>query len=86
MIPSKGNKTGLSKEQIIRGLRETGLKRNDVVLVHSAMRTFGYIEGGAETVTRLRRESDLRNQYDRRSAPSHHLLQELQVDKCLLKI
>ncbi len=42
--------TGLSKDDIVRGLRKTGLKRNDVVLVHSAMRTFGYVEGGAETV------------------------------------
>ena len=42
--------TTLSQEEIVRGLRETGLKSGDVVLVHSAMRTFGPIEGGAETV------------------------------------
>ncbi len=41
---------GLSREEIARGLRETGLKSGDVVLVHSAMRTFGHIDGGAETV------------------------------------
>jgi len=41
---------GLLQEEIARGLRETGLKSGDVVLVHSAMRTFGYIDGGAETV------------------------------------
>ncbi len=41
---------GLSRDEIVRGLRETGLKSGDVVLVHSAMRTFGYIDGGAETV------------------------------------
>ena len=41
---------GLSQKEIVRGLRETGLKSGDVVLVHSAMRTFGPIEGGAETV------------------------------------
>ena len=37
--------TGLSKDDIVHGLRKTALKRNDVVLVHSAMRTFGYVEG-----------------------------------------
>lgn len=41
---------GLSQTEIVRGLRETGLKSGDAVLVHSAMRTFGPIEGGAETV------------------------------------
>ena len=40
----------LSQEDIARGLRQTGLKPNDVVLVHSAMRTFGPIDGGADTV------------------------------------
>jgi aminoglycoside 3-N-acetyltransferase len=43
-------KKGLSQEEIVRGLRATGLKAGDVVLVHSAMRTFGHIDGGAETV------------------------------------
>jgi len=42
--------SGLSREEITRGLRKMGLKTDDVVLVHSAMRTFGYIDGGAETV------------------------------------
>ena len=41
---------GLSQEEIVQGLRRTGLKSGDVVLVHSAMRTFGLIDGGAETV------------------------------------
>ncbi len=41
---------GLSRDEIVRGLRETGLESGDVVLVHSAMRTFGHIDGGAETV------------------------------------
>ncbi len=40
----------LSQEDIAHGLRETGLKFGDSVLVHSAMRTFGPIDGGAETV------------------------------------
>lgn len=41
---------GLTREDIADGLLRLGLKAGDVVLVHSAMRTFGYIEGGAETV------------------------------------
>ena len=40
----------LVQEDIARGLRGTGLKPGDVVLVHSAMRTFGPIDGAAETV------------------------------------
>lgn len=40
----------LTREEIVEGLRRLGLKTGDVVLAHSAMRTFGYIEGGAETV------------------------------------
>ena len=42
---------GLTRADIVKGLEELGLKAGEVVLVHSAMRTFGYhIEGGAETV------------------------------------
>jgi aminoglycoside 3-N-acetyltransferase len=37
-------------QDIVPGLREVGLKEGGVALVHSAMRTFGRIEGGAETV------------------------------------
>ena len=41
--------TGLTKKQIIDGLHAIGLKQGDVVLVHTAMRTFGHIDGGAAT-------------------------------------
>ncbi len=51
------NKSGMrkssntvSKEEIVKGLRQIGLKSGDVVFVHSAMRTFGYVDGGAQTV------------------------------------
>ena len=43
------NDNGLIREEIVRGFHQSGLKSGDVVLVHSAMRTFGYIDGGAET-------------------------------------
>jgi len=35
---------------IIKGLRDAGIKKGDVVLVHSAMRTFGKVQGGAGTI------------------------------------
>ena len=41
---------GISRAQLIDGFRKVGLKAGDVVLAHSAMRTFGPIEGGADTV------------------------------------
>ena len=44
------NAKGLTQPDISKGLRDVGLKSGDVVLVHSAMRTFGQIENGAETV------------------------------------
>ena len=46
---SKSEKSGLSQSDIAEGLRRVGLKAGDIALVHSAMRTFGYIEGGAPT-------------------------------------
>ena len=51
MVPQQetGQK-GLTQEEIRRGLTRIGLRPGNVVLVHSAMRTFGHIQGGAETV------------------------------------
>ena len=46
---SQSEKSGLSQSDIAEGLRRVGLKGGDIALVHSAMRTFGYIEGGAPT-------------------------------------
>ncbi len=42
--------TELTKTEIVHGLREAGLSPGDVVLVHSAMRTFGPMAGGADAV------------------------------------
>ena len=42
--------SGLSREEIVTGLHALGLQAGNVVLVHSAMRTFGHIDGGADTV------------------------------------
>jgi len=38
------------KENMISGFRDLGLKNGDIVLVHSSLKSFGYVEGGADTV------------------------------------
>jgi len=43
-------KMPVSLPDIVGGLKKVGIKEGDVVLAHSAMRTFGPIEGGAETI------------------------------------
>ncbi len=40
----------VSRAEIAEGLRKLGLKSGDVVFIHSAMRTVGYVAGGAGTV------------------------------------
>lgn len=42
----------LTQKDIEKGFREIRLKRGDVVLYHSALRTFGHIEGGPNTVVK----------------------------------
>ena len=46
----KREKVHVTTEDIKRGLRELGLKRGDVVGVHSSLSGFGYVEGGADSV------------------------------------
>ncbi|HCE42966.1 MAG TPA: hypothetical protein DET40_05415 [Lentisphaeria bacterium] len=43
-------KNALKKKDIADAIRKTGIKEGDLVLVHSALSSFGRIEGGAETV------------------------------------
>ena len=40
----------VTKEQIASSLREVGLSEGDVCLFHSSLKSFGGVEGGAETV------------------------------------
>ena len=40
----------LSRGEVEAGLRRVGLREGQVALVHSALRTFGPVEGGAETI------------------------------------
>ena len=47
----------LTSNDLVEGFREVGLKPGDVVLAHSAMRTFGPIDGGADAVIDALRRS-----------------------------
>lgn len=40
----------VTKEDIKRGLQRLGLKEGDIVIVHSSLSSFGFVDGGAETV------------------------------------
>lgn len=40
----------VTKEDIKNGLRELGLKEGDSIGVHSSLSSFGYVEGGADSV------------------------------------
>ncbi|MBO4303820.1 MAG: DUF4910 domain-containing protein [Lentisphaeria bacterium] len=40
----------LGKEEIVKALQALGVKKGDVLLVHSSVSNCGYIKGGAETV------------------------------------
>ena len=53
MVPQREtSQKGLTQEEIRQSLARIGLGPGNVVLVHSAMRTFGHIQGGAETVVK----------------------------------
>ena len=40
----------ITKERIVKDLRKLGLKEGDDVLLHSSLKSIGYVEGGARTV------------------------------------
>lgn len=42
--------THVTQPEIVAGLREVGLSEGDVVLMHSSLSAFGYVEGGADAV------------------------------------
>jgi len=44
------DKPQVNREQIEAGLARVGLSTGDVVLVHSSLSAFGFVEGGADTV------------------------------------
>jgi len=43
-------RTHVTKEDIVAGLKELGLKKGDAVGVHSSLSSLGYVEGGADAV------------------------------------
>lgn len=45
-----GKENYVTKYDIKRGLEQLGLRNGDVVIVHSSLSSFGFVEGGAETV------------------------------------
>ncbi|MGQ9610512.1 MAG: AAC(3) family N-acetyltransferase [bacterium] len=42
----------VTQDDIIKGLRELGLEQGDIVFLHSSLSSFGYVDGGADTVVR----------------------------------
>ena len=46
----KKSKAHVTKDDIVAGLRRLGLKWGDNAGVHSSLSSFGYVEGGADTV------------------------------------
>ena len=47
----------ITQQDIIRALKELGVKEDDLLLVHSSLSGCGYISGGAETVVSALRQS-----------------------------
>jgi len=43
-------KTIVTARDIVNGLRKMGIRRGDLLQVHSSLSSFGYVEGGAEAV------------------------------------
>jgi len=54
-MDQRGTRTGesvVTTDEIAAGLRELGLGRSSTVLVHSSLRAFGHVDGGAAAVAR----------------------------------
>lgn len=47
-----GASLSINRAELIEQFKATGLKQGDTVLIHSSMKSFGYVEGGANTVVR----------------------------------
>lgn len=46
----EGGKPHVTSADIAQGLRRVGLGKGDLVVVHSSLSAFGYVEGGADGV------------------------------------
>lgn len=49
-MKTEDKKPMVSKEDIKKGLRKLGLKKGDIIGIHSSLGSFGYVEGGADAV------------------------------------
>lgn len=49
---ARGGREVWNEEEVARQLARAGIRRGDVVLVHSAIRSCGYVEGGADGLLR----------------------------------
>ena len=48
---------GVTKSDVVKALREAGVKEGDFLLVHSSMSVFGYLNGGAEMIIEALKEA-----------------------------
>lgn len=47
---TRGKKMALNKQDLINGFCKAGINKGDEIEVHSSLSSFGYVDGGAETV------------------------------------
>src|SRR5947209_4832214 len=52
----KKNKPAVNHEDIVSGLRKLGLRGGEIVTMHSSLSSFGWVDGGPETVIAAVRE------------------------------
>lgn len=53
----EGNVMSVTKDTILSALGKAGVEKGDSIFVHSALRPFGFVEGGAQTVAEALAES-----------------------------
>lgn len=58
-MPTEGIEMSVtvSKEDIVKAFREAGVNEKDTILIHSSLKSFGYVEGGAMSVIDAAKEA-----------------------------
>lgn len=54
---TRGKKMALNKQDLINGFCKAGINKGDEIEVHSSLSSFGYVNGGAETVISALKEA-----------------------------
>ena len=54
---TRGKKMALNKQDLINGFCKAGINKWDEIEVHSSLSSFGYVDGGAETVISALKEA-----------------------------